>query len=220
MNDNEALTAYIQAHSESEPEWLAVLDRDANVELMNARMNSGHLQGRLLKMLTKLIAPRRVLELGTFGGYSALCIAEGLSGDATVTTVEIDDEKEEFIRRHIEASPYASRIRLLIADAMEILPDMTAESFDMIFLDSDKRDYPALYPLCKRLLAPGGLLIADNVLWDGHIADAAYDRDKQTVALRRFNEMVATDAAVEAVIIPLRDGLSLIRKKNLLSDCC
>lgn len=210
---DEALNNYLTEHIAPEPEWLRRLDRDANLELMNPRMNSGHLQGRLLTMLTRLVHPKRVLELGTFGGYSALCIAEGLESVAEVVTLEIDDEKEDFIRRHIEASPFADRVRLVIGDAGKLLPDMPDASFDMIFLDSDKRDYPALYPQCKRLLRPGGLLIADNVLWSGHIIDPHYDRDRQTVALRRFNEIVAADKEVEVVILPMRDGLSLIRRK-------
>lgn len=208
---DQALTDYVLGHIEPEPEWLRRLDRDANLRLMNPRMNSGHLQGRLLKMFTLLTRPRRVLELGTFGGYSALCIAEGLEQGAEVVTLEIDDEKEDFIREHIAASPFADRIRLVIGDATELLPAMPAASFDMLFLDSDKRDYPALYPECKRLLRPGGLLLADNTLWDGHITDPAYDRDRQTTALRRFNAIVSADDDVDSVILPLRDGLTLIR---------
>lgn len=210
---DEALNDYVAGHIDPEPEWLRRLDRDANLELMNPRMNSGHLQGRFIKMLTRLVRPSKVLELGTFGGYSALCIAEGLDPGAQVVTLEIDDEKEDFIRRHIEASPFGDSVRLVIGDAGKLLPSMDPDSFDMIFLDSDKRDYPALYPLCKRLLRSGGLLIADNVLWSGHIIDSHYDRDRQTLALRRFNEMVATDAEVEKVILPMRDGLSLIYRK-------
>ena len=208
---DQALTDYVLGHIEPEPEWLRRLDRDANLRLMNPRMNSGHLQGRLLKMFTLHTRPRRVLELGTFGGYSALCIAEGLEQGAEVVTLEIDDEKEDFIREHIAASPIADRIRLVIGDATELLPALPAASFDMLFLDSDKRDYPALYPECKRLLRPGGLLLADNTLWDGHITDPAYDRDRQTTALRRFNAIVSADADVDSVILPLRDGLTLIR---------
>lgn len=208
---DQALTDYVLGHIEPEPEWLRRLDRDANLRLMNPRMNSGHLQGRLLKMVTLLTRPRRVLELGTFGGYSALCIAEGLEQGAEVVTLEIDDEKEDFIREHIAASPFADRIQLVIGDATELLPAMPAASFDMLFLDSDKRDYPALYSECKRLLRPGGLLLADNTLWDGHITDPAYDRDRQTTALRRFNAIVSADADVDSVILPLRDGLTLIR---------
>lgn len=198
-----------------EPEWLRRLDRDANVRLMNPRMNSGHLQGRLLKMLVQLAAPERVLEIGTFGGYSALCLAEGLERPgAEVVTLEVDDEKEDFIREHLAASPHGGRVRAVTADALRLLPELEPESFGLIFLDADKRLYPALYPLCKRLLPPGGLLIADNVLWSGHITDPAYARDRQTQALRRFNAEVAADTDVETVILPLRDGLALIRKKS------
>lgn len=209
---DEALEKYVDSHIEAEPEWLSRLDRDANLDLMNPRMNSGHLQGRFLKMMVQLLHPRKVLELGTFGGYSALCMAEGLDEGAEVITLEIDDEKEDFIREHLSLSAYGEKVKPVIGDALELLPQMEAESVDMIFLDSDKRDYPALYPLCKRLLRPGGLLIADNVRWSGHITDSRYDRDAQTKALRLFNDMVAKDAETDVVILPMRDGLSLIRK--------
>lgn len=213
------LEEYLLRHMEPEPEWLSRLDRDANVELMNPRMNSGHLQGRLLKMLVRLLSPQRVLELGTFGGYSALCMAEGLGHGTSLTTVEIDDEKEDFIMRHLAESPCGDRVKVMIDDALKLMGGWEQEYFDMIFLDSDKRDYPLLYGECKRILRPGGLLLADNVLWNGHITDARYDADPQTKALRKFNDMVAADGDVEVVILPMRDGLSMIRKKNPCLDC-
>ena len=211
----EELKAYVAAHTEPEPANLARLERDTWVRLMNPRMCSGHLQGRLLKMLVKMSGARRVLELGTFGGYSALCLAEGIGPGGEVVTVEVDDEKEDFIRQHLARSEYGERVRLVIGDAEEYMASQEAGSFDLIFLDSDKRRYPTCYPLCKRLLRPGGIILADNVLWDGHIADLAYDRDKQTLGLREFNSIVAADPEVEVVIVPMRDGLSIIRKKNL-----
>lgn len=207
-----SLEEYLLEHIDPEPEWLRRLDRDANLELMNPRMNSGHLQGRFLKMLVELTQPRRVLEIGTFGGYSALCMAEGLKEDAELITLEIDDEKEDFIARHLAASPFGNRVTPVIADALEFLPQQENGSFDFIFLDGNKRDYPQLYPECKRLLSNGGLLVADNVLWNGHITDPCYSGDAQTEALRRFNAMTAADPEMETVMLPLRDGLSLIRK--------
>ncbi len=207
-----SLEEYLLEHMAPEPEWLRRLDRDANLELMNPRMNSGHLQGRFLKMLVELTQPRRVLEIGTFGGYSALCMAEGLKEDAELITLEIDDEKEDFIARHLAASPFGNRVTPVIADALEFLPQQESGSFDFIFLDGNKRDYPQLYPECKRLLSNGGLLVADNVLWNGHITDPRYSGDAQTEALRRFNAMTAADPEMETVMLPLRDGLSLIRK--------
>lgn len=209
------LEEYLLRHSSPEPEWLRRLDRDANLELMNPRMNSGHLQGRLLKMLVAIASPRRVLEIGTFGGYSALCMAEGLAEGAELITLEIDDEKEDFIRRHLAMSPYGHRVTAVIADAMDYLPEMAAGSIDLIFLDGNKRDYPALYAECKRVLRDGGLLLADNVLWNGHITDSRYDRDAQTVALRQFNELCAADPDMDAVILPVRDGLAILRKKEI-----
>lgn len=211
---NADLQRYILTHIESEPSLLADLDRDANIELINPRMNSGHLQGRFLKMLVAIARPRKILELGTFGGYSTLCLAEGLEEGGEVVTLEIDDEKEDFIANHLRKSPFGHRVRTIFADAKKVLPEMASSSFDMIFLDSDKRDYPQLYPLCKRLLKPQGLLIADNVLWNGHITDSRYDHDAQTSALREFNDIVAEDDEVDVVILPLRDGLSLIRLKK------
>lgn len=209
------LEEYLLRHSSPEPEWLRRLDRDANLELMNPRMNSGHLQGRLLKMLVEIASPRRVLEIGTFGGYSALCMAEGLADGAELITLEIDDEKEDFIRRHLAMSPYGHRVTAVIADAMDYLPEMAAGSVDLIFLDGNKRDYPALYAECKRVLRGGGLLLADNVLWNGHITDPRYDRDAQTVAVRKFNELCAADPDMDAVILPVRDGLAILRKKEI-----
>lgn len=214
-DNNTALQDYLLAHIDAEPGNLRALERDANLCLMNPRMCSGHLQGRLLCMLVRLTGARRVLELGTFGGYAALSLAEGLpdAAGAEVVTVEHDDEKEDFIRRHLGKSPHGTRVSLVIADALEYMSGQPDGSFDMIFLDSDKRTYADCYAECKRLLVPGGLLLADNVLWDGHIVDERYDRDRQTAGVRRFNDMVAADRDVNVVILPLRDGLSLIRKK-------
>lgn len=203
-------------HTDAEPEWLARLDRDAHVELMNPRMNSGHLQGRLLKMLVELINPDLALEVGTFGGYAAQCIAEGMSETSRLITIEKDDELEPFIRRHLVESSVASKIELRIGDALEILPSLSAEfglgKFGFIFLDADKRLYPRFYECVITLLKPGGLLVADNVLWDGHVTET--DRhDGMTEGVREFNDMVAADIRVEKVMIPVRDGLLLIRRK-------
>ncbi len=212
---DEALYQYLLRHIDAEPKELKQLERDANLCLMNPRMCSGHLQGRLLCMLVRLTGARRVLELGTFGGYAAISLAEGLHDipGAEVITVEHDDEKEEFIRMHLDKSPYGGKVTPIISDAIEYMRSQPDASFDMIFLDSDKRTYADCYNECKRLLLHGGLLLADNVLWDGHIVDKQYDKDKQTQGLRHFNDIVAADPEVNVVILPLRDGLSIIRKK-------
>lgn len=158
-----------------------------------------------------MVAPSRVLELGTFSGYSALCIAEALADDARLDTIEVDDELEDFIRENLASSPHGSKITLHIGDAMNIMKQWPAEEFDLIFIDADKRHYAEYYEAAFLLLQPGGYIIADNTLWDGHVVETS-PRSPQTVGIMRFNEIVAADKRVEKVIIPLRDGLTIIRK--------
>lgn len=206
------LNDYIERHIDRQPEYLERLERRTNIELLNGRMCSGHLQGRLLKMLVTMAAPRRVLELGTFSGYSSLCIAEALEEGAHIDTIEADDEMEDFIRSAFADSPYAGRISLHIGPALEVMRGWDAETFDLIFIDADKKEYPAYYEAAMRLLRPGGYILADNTLWDGHVADAEYSADRQTRGVCEFNDTVAGDLRVEKVILPLRDGLTIIRK--------
>jgi predicted O-methyltransferase YrrM len=175
-------------------------------------MASGHLQGRLLKMLVQMIRPKNILEVGTFSGYSALCMAEGLEEGGKVYTFEINDEQEDFTRPWIEQSPVADKIEFIIGDAISEAPKLGV-TFDMAFVDGDKRTYVETYEMVLQLLNPGGFILADNTLWDGHVTDPAYDRDHQTQGIRRFNDYIAQDTRVEQVILPLRDGLTLIRKK-------
>lgn len=208
------LEEYLLEHICAEPADLHRLDREAHVRLLNPRMSAGHLQGRLLTMLTRLCGARRVLELGTFAAYSALCLAEGVGEEGHVVTIERDDEKEDFIRQGLARSPYGNRVELLIGDAMELLRTFEPQSLHLIYMDADKRQYPDYYTLCKPLLVAGGLLIADNTLWGGHLLDPHYGHDAQTLGIRRFNEMVAHDPDVEVVILPMRDGISLIRRKS------
>lgn len=210
---NEKIDDYILTHSDPVPEYLRFIERDTNLRLINGRMCSGHTQGRLLKMLTRLINPKTVLELGTFSGYSALCIAEGLSSDARFITVEADDELEDTIRRNFSLSPYADRIELCIDDAYNTMKRMPDNSVDLIFIDADKRAYPDYYREAKRILSPGGYILADNTLWDGHVVEPHNPKDRQTAGIKCFNDLVAADPDLEKVIIPLRDGLTLIRKK-------
>ena len=207
----EELEEYILRHIDPEPEHLARLDRDTHVRLLYPRMCSGHLQGRLLKMLVRMINPQHVLELGTYSGYATQCLAEGLlREEAHIDTIEIDDELEDFIRQHLSQSPVASRITLHIGDAVEILSSLNRQ-FDLIYIDANKRDYLAYYDLAMSHLVPGGYIFADNTLWDGKVADPA-SHDPQTCGIRAFNDRVASDPRVEKVILPLRDGLTLIRK--------
>ena len=209
----EQLEQYIIDHIEKEPEALSRLNRDTHVYQLYSRMCSGHLQGRILKMLTTMIRPRRILELGTFTGYSALCFAEGMPQDAELHTIEIFDEMENFIRQRFEASPYAERMHLHIGDALDIIPTIEG-NFDMVFIDANKRNYVEYFEMVLPRLTPGGFILADNTLWDGKVADPAANHDAQTRGILDFNDLVANDPRVSCVILPLRDGLTLIRKNN------
>ena len=210
---NEQLNDYILNHIDAEPEHLYRLERDTHLRLLYSRMCSGHLQGRLLKMLVRMAKPERILELGTFSGYSAQCLAEGLlSGDAQVHTIEIEDELEDFLRQHFADSPVGHRIHLHIGDARQILPQLNL-MFDLVFIDANKRHYPQYYELVLPWLPPGGFIIADNTLWDGKVAEPHAKIDPQTEGILSFNQMVAADPRVEKVIIPVRDGLTIIYKK-------
>lgn len=209
----EDIEKYVLAHSEPEGDYLYRLYRATNIHTIHGRMASGHLQGRLLKMLVSMIRPKNILEVGTFSGYSAICMAEGLDEGGKVWTFEINDEMEDFTRPWIENSPVADKIDFRIGDANVEAPKLGV-TFDLAFIDGDKRTYVETYEMVLRLLRPGGYIIADNTLWDGHVTDPAYDHDHQTQGIRRFNDHVAADNRVEQVIVPLRDGLTLIRKKD------
>ena len=231
----EELEKYVLSHSAPEGDYLYRLYRATNIHTIHGRMASGHLQGRLLKMFVEMIRPKNILEVGTFSGYSAICMAEGLaeiakstgqqgksidgakgSGDNNVVgkiwTFEINDEMEDFTRPWLEGSPVAEHIEFRIGDANIEAPKLGVE-FDMAFVDGDKRTYVETYEMVLKLMRPGGFILADNTLWDGHVTDPAYDHDQQTQGIRRFNDHVAQDDRVEQVIIPLRDGLTVIRKR-------
>ena len=203
---------YILQHIDPEGDYLYRLFRATNIHTIHGRMASGHLQGRLLKMLVRMIRPRNILEVGTFSGYSAISMAEGLEGDGHLYTFEINDEMEDFTRPWIEGSSVADRITFLIGDALKEAPKLGI-LFDMAFIDGDKRTYRETYEMVMGILRPGGFILADNTLWDGHVVDHAYDRDQQTRGIDSFNDDIARDERVEKVILPLRDGLTLIRKK-------
>ena len=202
---------YILQHIDPEPEYLYRLWRATNIHMLHGRMASGHLQGRLLKMLVTMLRPKNVLEVGTFSGYSAICMAEGLDEDGMVYTFEINDEQEDFTRPWIEQSPVADKIRFLIGDAITEAP-LLGVTFDLVFIDGDKRTYRQTCEMALSVLRPGGFILADNTLWDGHVVDATYDKDPQTRGIREFNDWLRHDPRVERVILPLRDGLTLIRK--------
>lgn len=206
------LESYLLAHSDPEGDYLYRLYRATNIHLLHGRMASGHLQGRVLKMLVRMAQPKNILEIGTFSGYSAICLAEGLPEGGMVYTFEINDEQEDFTRPWIENSPVADKIKFIIGDALTEAPKLGVE-FDMAFIDGDKRTYMESYEMVLSVLRPGGFILADNTLWDGHVVDHAYDKDRQTQGIEEFNDFVAHDERVERVMLPLRDGLTLIYKK-------
>ena len=210
----EAMTIddYILSHIDPEGSYLEALYRDTHLKLLYPRMASGHLQGRMLKMFVQMIRPRQVLEIGTYSGYSALCMAEGLSEGAMLHTFEINDEQEEFTRPWLEGSPWADRIRFYIGDALKLVPGLGL-TFDLAFIDGDKRKYVDYYKMVLPLMRPGGYILVDNTLWDGHVVEEGV-HDAQTLGIMAFNDLIAADQRVEKVILPLRDGLTLIRKKE------
>ena len=205
------LEDYISTHTTPENEVLESITRDTHVHILNPHMLSGHVQGRLLAMISHMIQPERILELGTFTGYSALCLAEGLLENGRLITVEHNDELKETILRNLAGSPLSKKIELVIGDAKEYLTAQRSV-FDLVFIDADKREYCDYLDLVYPLVPVGGFILADNTLWDGHIIDSAYDKDKQTLGLRAFNDKVAQDDRFEQVILPVRDGLTIIRK--------
>ena len=212
MKETDPIDAYILKHIDEEGDYLNALYRATNIQLLRPRMVSGHLQGRLLKMFVKMIRPQNVLEIGTYSGYSALCMAEGLEEGAMLYTFEINDEQEDFTRPWIEKSSYADKIKFYIGDVMHLLPSMDIV-FDMAFIDGNKRCYLDYYELVLSKLRKGGFILADNTLWDGHVLDDPKQSDQQTIGIKAFNDFVANDKRVEKVILPLRDGLTIIRKK-------
>lgn len=210
----EAMDRYIREHIDPEGEYLHALWRDTQLRLMYGQMASGHIQGRLLKMLVRMIRPKYVLELGTFSGYSALSMAEGLEPGSELHTFEIFDEQEDFLRPWFEKSPYADLIHLHIGNAMDLVPQMDVK-WDMAFIDADKRQYVEYYEMVLPRLKAGGYIVADNTLWYGRVIEQeTRESDLQTRGIKAFNDRVAEDDRVEKVIVPIRDGLTLIRKKE------
>ena len=207
---NEELEKYVLSHIDAEGDYLYRLYRATNIHLLHGRMASGHLQGRLLKMLVEMVKPENILEVGTFSGYSSICLAEGLAEGGKVYTFEINDEQEDFTRPWIEGSHVADKIEFIIGNAITEAPRLGI-TFDMAFIDGDKRTYIKTYKITLKIMRPGGFIVADNTLWDGHVVDPAYDHDQQTIGIRNFNDHISRDPRVEKVILPLRDGLTLIK---------
>lgn len=205
------LEDYIESHISPEPAELKRIDRQTNLRYINGRMCSGHIQGRLLKMLVAMANPKKVLELGTFTGYSALCISEALQEDATIDTIEVDDEMENIIIENLNSSVHGKKIRLHIGDAMDVMVRWKDNEFDMALIDADKRKYTDYFKKVIKLVKPGGFIIADNTLWDGHVTETC-KHSAQTLGIIDFNNYVASFEGIEIAIIPVRDGMTIIRK--------
>ena len=212
LEKDEAIESYILSRIDQESELLKHLNRDAHVNLLKPRMLSGHLQGRMLKMFCRMMNPKYILEIGTYTAYATLCLAEGADNDAEIHTIEVNDELEDFILKHLHKSKLKDKIHLHIGDAMEIIPQID-RTFDLVYIDANKRHYIEYYNLIFDKVRPGGLIIADNTLWDGHVLETPKPSDKQTIGIQQFNDMIAKDDRVEKVILPIRDGLTLIWKK-------
>ena len=214
QDPNRQIDEYIEQHSEPQPEYLNNVVRETHLQMINPRMMSGHLQGRILKLLVEMTNARRIIELGTYSGYSALCMAEGLPSDGELHTIEIDDELEDFIREQLQSAPHGNKVHLHIGNAVDIIPQIEG-TFDLAFIDADKRLYQQYYDMLLPRMNPGGIILADNTLWDGKVLiDNPAHNDYQTIAIKAFNDFIATDTRVEKVILPLRDGLTLIRVQS------
>ncbi|MBP3564376.1 MAG: class I SAM-dependent methyltransferase [Alistipes sp.] len=208
------LEKYIHEHSSAEDSLLHELDRQTHLRVLNPRMISGHIQGKLLELIVKMFRPKNVLEIGTFTGYSALCMAAGLEDDAVIDTCEVDDELESLAQSFFDRSPYGHKIHLHVGSALDIAPKL-GKQFDLVFMDGDKREYPAYYDMLMDggLLHSGSVILADNILWYGKVVQPVAHNDHHTQALIEFNRRVREDERVESVILPLRDGINIIRVK-------
>ncbi len=204
---------YILDHSDPEDPLLAELNRETNLKVLRPRMLSGHLQGKILEMISKMIRPQKILEIGTYTGYSAICLAKGLQKNGILHTIEINDELEHFIRKYLQKARLESQIYLHIGNALEIIPKLN-QNFDLIFIDGDKRQYSAYYHAIFDYVKPGGFILADNVLWSGKVIELESPDDEYTKGIFTFNKLITKDNRVEKIILPLRDGLTLIRKKG------
>lgn len=208
---DEKLDQYVCKHTDKEPELLYQLNRQTHLKVLNSRMLSGQFQGRLLSMIAHMIRPQNVLEIGTYTGYSALCFLEGLAEDGRITTIDINEELEDFVRDFIQKAGAESRIQYVIGDAMELIPTMQ-EQFDLVFIDADKENYCNYYDLVFDKVKVGGYILADNVLWSGKVVGDYEKADKDTRILMDYNRKINEDSRVENILLPIRDGLMLARK--------
>jgi predicted O-methyltransferase YrrM len=208
---SEKLDEYVVKHSEDEPELLQQLTRETYQKIIQPRMLSGHYQGRVLSMISKLVKPKYILEIGTYTGYSALCLAEGLQADGELHTMDINEELANFQCKYFDASPYGQQIHQHVGDALEIIPslDMT---FDLVFIDADKENYGNYFHLIIDKLKQGGIILSDNVLWSGKVIESLDEKDVSTKAILEYNQLLKNDKRVETVMLPIRDGLTVSRK--------
>ncbi|HSM62584.1 MAG TPA: O-methyltransferase [Gillisia sp.] len=209
----EAIDNYATAHTQAEPDVLAQLTRETYQKILQPRMLSGHFQGRLLSILSKIVNPKTILELGTYTGYSAICLAEGLKENGELHTLDINEELQTIQNKYFELSGFRNNIHQHLGEALKILPNLDMK-FDLIFMDADKPNYPAYFNLIIDKLNPGGILLTDNVLWSGKVVEPLKMDDESTRALLEYNTLVATDSRLETVMLPIRDGLSLSRRKS------
>ena len=207
---SEDLENYITEHSDSEPQLLQELARETHLKVLQPRMITGHYQGRVLSMLSKLIRPKNILEIGTYTGYSALCLAEGLDPEGQLHTIEINEELEDIQKHYFDRSPYGSRIIAHIGNAIELVPQLDIE-FDLVFIDAGKTEYDRHFENAISKVKSGGVILSDNVLWSGKVVAAAPPSDKATIALQAYNKKLMQDPRVDTVILPVRDGLTLSR---------
>lgn len=210
---NEAISKYAEDHTQHESDVLQQLNRDTWANVLIPRMLSGHMQGRILSMISKIHQPKTILEIGTYTGYSALCLAEGLAENGILHTIDINEELEEMVTSYINKAGMNEAIKMHVGNALEIIPNLEA-SFDLVFIDADKENYSNYYDMVIDRMPSGGLLIADNVLWSGKVLDSIQiEKDEETRALHQFNEKIHADERVENVLFPVRDGLMVVRKK-------
>jgi caffeoyl-CoA O-methyltransferase len=203
---------YCVEHTSPESELLIKLNRETHAKVLQARMLSGHFQGRLLSMFSKMIQPTNILEIGTYTGYSALCLAEGLQDEGKLLTIDVNEELEMFVRDFFSQSPLHPKIDFQIGNALEIIPTLKI-TFDLVFIDADKLNYEKYYDIVFDKVRQGGYIISDNVLWSGKVADNS-KKDKDTIVMRAFNKKLHDDSRVENILLPIRDGLLIVKKKN------
>lgn len=211
MSRSVKLTRYIIDHTSPEDNYLRELDRETHLKVLRSRMLSGHLQGQILSMISRMIRPKCILEIGTFTGYSALCLAKGLAKGGKLHTIEIDDELESFAKKYFLKSGMGDRIVQHIGDARQIIPTIS-QKFDLVFIDADKREYCDYYELVFGQVPVGGYILADNVLWDGKVIDPEAANEEQTRGILEFNNLIQSDSRVQNVILPVRDGIMLVHK--------